>query len=262
MRGANTFIGSLASLAIFIPVSYCQVPPQDPSASQIQRQFVLERQIAEDLEKRDGKLDDAPIRACVQRILTRVGDAVGRKSLEIRITRSPDEYVELLPTGTLYVSAGLLARVASEAELAGLFAHELAHGSGLVTRQIPGGSMPLITPACVLASPRGVFLSATYRDAEIGATNSAIGNLKVAGYDPSAILDLLSKLSYEHPGWSKAIVADDLLAIRATIEAEPVPPAGYQIDSSEFIAQHSRLIRTLAQTKNTPRPALGPSKIN
>jgi predicted Zn-dependent protease len=262
MRGANTFLGSLASLTIFIPVSYCQVPPQDPSASQIHRQFVFERSIAEDLEKRDGKLDDAPIRAYLQRILTRIGDAVGRKSLEIRITRSSDEYVELLPSGTIYISAGLLERVANEAELAGLFAHELAHGSGLVTRQNPGGSAPLITSACVLASPRGVFLSATYRDAEIQATNSAIGNLKLAGYDPAAVLDLLSKLSYEHPGWSKAIVADDLLTIRATLEAEPVPPAGYQIDSSEFIEQHAGLVAALARAKKTSRPTFGPSKIN
>jgi beta-barrel assembly-enhancing protease len=262
MRGANAFLLSLASLTIFISISYCQVPPQAPSESQIQRQFVLERFAAENLETRDGKLDDAPLRAYVQRIFTRVGDAVGRKSLEIRITASPDEYVELLPSGALYVSSGLLERIDNEAELAGLFAHELAHGSGLVTRQNPGASIPLITPACILASPRGVFMPATYRDAEIRATNSAIGNLKLAGYDPSAVLDLLSKLSYEHPAWSKAIVADDLLTIRATIEAEAVPPAGYQIDSSEFTEQHARLVQALAQAKKTPRPMFGPSKIN
>jgi predicted Zn-dependent protease len=260
MRGSNAFLGSLASLSIFI--CYCQVPPQDPSASQIQKQFLLERYLADDLEKRDGKLDDQPLRAYLQRIFTRVGDAAGRKSLEIHITRSPGEYVELLPSGTPYISGGLLERIDNEAELAGLFAHELAHGSGLVTRQNSGGGIPLITPACVLASPRSVFMSAAYRDAEMQATTSAIDNLKRAGYDPAAVLDLLSKLSYEHPAWSKAIVADDLLTIRATIEAEPVPPAGYQIDSSEFTEQHSRLVAALAQAKTTPRPALGPSKIN
>jgi predicted Zn-dependent protease len=262
MRGPDALTGSIALVMIFGATAPCQVPPQDPSASQIQRQFAFGRYVAEDLERRDGKLDDVPFRAYLGRIFNRVAGAAGRKPLEIRVTRSSTEYVQLLPASALYISGGLLERLGSEAELAGLFAHELAHGSGLVTRQTSGSSIPLVIPACVLASPRGVFIGGTYRDAEIQATNSAVDNLKLAGYDPTALLDLLSKLSYEHPAWSRAIVADDLLTLRATLEAAAVPPAGYEVNSSEFIEQHARLVVALGHATKMARPTLSPSRIN
>src|SRR5271170_4516119 len=93
---------------------------------------------------------------------------------------------------------------AMKRSLAGLFAHELAHGSGLVTRQ-GAGSIPLMTPACVLASPVGAFLNGAGRDEENQATSVAADDLRLAGYDPLAMLEFLSKLSFEHPAWSRAI---------------------------------------------------------
>jgi predicted Zn-dependent protease len=261
--GFGAFARSLAIVTILATTSLCQIPAQNASTSQIQKEFVIGRQIANDLERRDGKLDDNGIIAYVQRVSNRVAAATGVKALEIRVTRSPLEYAHLLPTGTLYISGSLLERIASEAELAGLIAHQLAHGSGLVTLPSNGGSIPLVTGACVLASPvGGMFFAGVLRDGEIRATATAVDTLQRAGYDPTAMLELLSKLSYEHPAWSKAIVADDLLSIRATVEPQTVPAAGYEIDSSAFIEQHKRLAAALGHAKKPPRPTLEPSLIH
>jgi hypothetical protein len=65
--------------------------------------------------------------------------------------------------------------------------------------------------------------------------------MKSSGYDPSALLDLFSQVAYENQLWSKAIVAEDLLSVRAALEAEPDPLGGYAIDGSEFAQYHWRL---------------------
>jgi hypothetical protein len=58
------------------------------------------------------------------------------------------------------------------------------------------------------------------RNVERRATGAAVNCLRSAGFDPLAALDPLSKISYQHQPWSKAIVADDLLSLRAVLEAE------------------------------------------
>jgi predicted Zn-dependent protease len=242
---------AFALATVFAAIALCQ-DPQPESSSQIRKEFAIGHTVAVDLEKKDGKLEDAALDAYFNRVLARVAKASGTKQPEIRITRSLKEYAQLLP-GTLYLSGAMLERIANEGELAGLFAHELAHGSGLATRQNPGATIPSVTPACVLASPALVLQGSTYRDAEIHATAVAVDNLKRAGYDPQAMLDLLSKLAYEHPAWSKAMVPDDLLNVRATLEQEAEPASGYEIDSSEFISQHTRLVGLLGHAKKTPQ---------
>jgi hypothetical protein len=93
------------------------------------------------------------------------------------------------------------------------------------------------------------------RRAEFDATSSAIAFLKSAGYDPAGMLDVLSKLAYEHPAWSKALVADDLLQFRAATESEPPPPSGYVIDRSEFLSMN----RELRLAAGLERAAVAPS---
>jgi predicted Zn-dependent protease len=254
MRGVSALASIIVLVAIFATLSPCQVLAQG-SSPQIQKEFAIGRKIADDLERKDGKLEDVAIEWYLQRVSNRIATAAGRKALELHVTRSTKEYAQLLP-GTLYVSAGLLEHIESEAELAGLFAHELAHGSGLVTRQ-NAGSIPLITSICALTSPSGPLVSGTGSDGESQATAAAVDNLKRAGYEPTAVLELLTKLSYEHPVWSKAIAAEDLLNLRAVIEPQPAPPGGYEVNSSDFIEQHARLVAALGHAKKIPAPTLG-----
>ena len=161
----------------------------------------------------------------LQQTEDRIAAAAGVKPQEIRVTGSSEWYAALLPQGVLYISVGLLDRVSSEAELLGLLAHELGHQSPNSTAE------PF--QQCALAV-KYLPVQRNPREAERRATQRAIGYMKAARYDPLALLDLLSQISYENQRWSKAIVAEDLLSFRVALEAEAEPVDGYVTDDSKF----------------------------
>jgi predicted Zn-dependent protease len=163
----------------------------------------------------------------LQRLEDRVATAAGVKPDEIRVTSGEEWYGFRLPERVLYLSEGLLVRVSSEGELAGLLAHELAHANQKFQQcALATGYLP------VPRSPRA---------SERSATQQAIGYMKASGFDPSAMLDLFSQISYEDRRLTKAIVGEDLLSMRVALDAEPEPAAGYAIDGSEFIRFHASL---------------------
>jgi predicted Zn-dependent protease len=170
----------------------------------------------------------------VQRVEDRVAAAAGVTPNEIRITRGSKWYGFLLPHRVLYISEGLLERISSEGELVGLLAHELGHelNPKPTTEQFQ---------QCALA---GGYLPVqrNMRESERLATQRAIGYMKASHYDPFALLDLFSQISYENHLWSKAIVAGDLSNLRVALEAESEPADGYAIDSLEFARFHATLI--------------------
>lgn len=178
---------------------------------------------------KDGSIADPSILNYVQSLADRLAHFSALKPVRIQISRSPDFYALVLPNGELSISSALLERIESEAELAGLLAHQLAHEAH--------------TPPCVLASPlRGTD---NRRQPERAATESAVRTLRLAGYEPSAVLDLFSKLAYEHPHWAKAIVPDDILDLRVIVESDLPPERGYIVDTSAFVEQHKNLTSSI-----------------
>jgi len=199
-------------------------------------EWVLGERLAQDLDSRDGRIEDLETIAYLHRIETAL---TGQRPLELRLTYGLEPYARLLPNDVLYVAGCLLDRIQTEAELAGLLAHELAH-----TRQTPAPGPNF--GACVLNSPMvPQKWSEGMRDREQQATSEAIVVLRKAGYDPTGVLDLLSKLAYENPMWGRGIVAEDLLQIRNDIEKEPTPHAGYRMDTSAFRQMKERLAAAL-----------------
>jgi peptidase M48-like protein len=195
------------------------------------------------VEQQDGRFEDL---GYVQRVEDRVAAAAGVSPYEIRVTFGFPWYGFLLPQRVLYVSVGLLGRVSSEAELVGLLAHELAHAQS----RHPVERLE----QCVLATGY-LPVKRNGRIPEQLATGRGLAHMKAAGYDPSTLLDLFSKIAYEHPPWSKAIVAEDLLSLRVALEAEAEPVGGYSIDSSEFAKFHARLPADPARSAPTIRVA-------
>src|ERR1051326_6505482 len=229
MRTCSIWIGLPLAL-FFATVAGCQPVPPGAASPQIRKQWALGEHVARDLESRDGRIDDPEILDYVLRVETRVAPA-GGKAGDIRLTKSSDHYARLLPHGAFYISAGLLEFVSSESELAGLFAHELAHlNEPEITA--PAGAPLIYEPgsAASLAPPGWVE---KMREKERRANAAASGYLKSAGYDPSAVLDLFSRLAYEHPDWARAIVPYDILLLRTESEADPAPAGGFVIDSSD-----------------------------
>ena len=216
----------------------CQTaPPADPS-TQPHKTWELGRRAANSLTKQDGGIDDPRILPYVQQLADRMSSAAGAAAVRIQLTRTGKQYAALLPNRELVLSGGLLLRMEDEATLAGLIAHELAHDH-----------------VCVLDPLRAEPVSPALRDHEYHATTLAIVTLKAAGYDPTSLLGLLSKLAYEHPEWAKAIVPEDLQQLRMQLENDAEPPGGYRLDSSDFVKAHSALVSMLP---NIEAPALRP----
>lgn len=159
----------------------------------------------------------------VQRIEDRIAAALGGNALKVTIAKDREWYARMTAQ-TLVLSAGFASRIENEAELAGLLAHQRAH-------------MTTMTP-CVLGETNP---ARNRRESERRATAAALGTLERGGYDPSALLDLLSKLSYERSAWSSAIDPEDLLSLRNELERHPIPPEGYRLDSSAFVIFHAQM---------------------
>jgi predicted Zn-dependent protease len=253
MPSWGVLVSRVAFLAILADPARCQVAPPDGSSSQIRKDWALGQHLAQDLERRDGRFNDPAIVDYLQRIENQIAFAVGGKPLEVRVTRGSDRYALLLPHDVLYLSSSLLERIESEAELAGLLAHQLAHAREVRIATAPRQGLEVRLPKCVLASPFTFGRSDEMRESELQATAAAVENLNAAGYEPSAVLDLLSKLVYEHPAWARAIPPEDLLKFRAALEPDTPPAKGYLIDSSEFMREHAKLVTAVGHAARKRR---------
>jgi len=244
MHRQSVLVALMTLLAILAGSAPSQSSQPDTS-TQIHKEIVLGKGPVRDLGSREGSISDSAIVAYVQAIQDRLGRYTGAKTSKVRISRGSDIFVSLLPNGEIYISGALLERIENEAELAGLLAHQIAHGVH--------STVPTSRPTCVLAY-RSVPLKSTdeRRESELEATRTAVNILKVAGYEPSAVLDLFSKLAYEHPVLANAIVPDDLLNLRAIVESEVPPEAGYLIDSSNFVRHHAKMSTILGHGANPP----------
>jgi len=247
MRGWFVWIARLSAAYSLVWPVLGQPAPTAQSPPQIHKEWTLGKEMAQELDNRDGRIHDPALTQYVQRVENRLAVAAGQTALEVRLTSSSEPYAMVLSNGVQYLSAGLVQRLENEMELAGLLAHQLAHRpvGGATTAQ--GASIPLNVPLCVL-SPFGIpGGNGTRRNQEQRANAQALGYLKAAGYDPEGLLDLFSKLSYEHPAWAQAIVSEDLLNQRSVIEGEEPPPGGYRVNTSEFSEQHDKLPVVLGQ---------------
>jgi predicted Zn-dependent protease len=237
MRFRMSFAGSAVCLiGLAFPAS-SQTSPGGNTTSQVSKTWEIGRSVADQLDPFVRDVEHKHHLAdylgdYVQRLEDRIATRAGVKPEEIRVTEGSEWYAFLLPQGVLYISAGLLERVSSEGELAGLLAHELAHENP----KLAGGRFQ----QCALAAGY-LPVQRSPRESERLATQRAIGYMKASGYDPSAMLDLFSQVSYENQKWSKAIASEDLLRLRVALEAEAEPVDGYVIDDSEFAKFRARL---------------------
>lgn len=111
-----------------------------------------------------------------------------------------------LPGGSIYITRGLYARLATDELLAAAIAHELAH---VAARD---GLTPCRTDEARLAR-------------EIRADDRAAGYLVGAGFNPRALLEVLATVEDElKPGWAKARMDRLRTTLRgAELEQDPPP---------------------------------------
>ncbi len=156
-----------------------------------------------------GVYDHPEIGPYVARVTTRIAGAssMPNESFRVTVLNSPVVNAFALPGGYVYVTRGLVALANSEAELASVIGHEIAH----VTQKHGQGRQDRAIGATLLGAILGVavgsdivnqifnigasgFLADYSRDQEEEADRVGLDMLARAGYDPYAASSFLASL--------------------------------------------------------------------
>jgi beta-barrel assembly-enhancing protease len=181
----------------------------------LEREMALGKGLAQEVE-RSAKLIDDPV---VSEYVNRVGQNLVRNSdakvpFTIKVIDSDVVNAFALPGGFFYVHSGLILRADSEAELAGVMAHEIAHVAARHgTKNATKGEMAqLATIPLILLGPGGWAGYGLYeglnfaipmsflkfsRDAEYEADYLGLQYMYAAGYDPNAFVTFFEKVEAE-----------------------------------------------------------------
>src|SRR5436853_973780 len=233
----------------------------------LEKEIALGKQLAQEVE-RQAKIIDDPV---IAEYVSRVGQNIVRNSdakvpFTIKVLDSEEVNAFALPGGFFFVNTGLILKAESEAELAGVMAHEIAHVAARHgTRQATRGeianiaSIPLIflggwagyaiRQGAGLAIPLG-FLNFS-RAFEREADYLGLQYLYKTGYDPTAFVDFFEKIQSKEkkkPGTMSKIfsshpMTDDRIktsqkTIQDILKAKPE----YVVTTSEFNDVKTRLM--------------------
>jgi predicted Zn-dependent protease len=252
----------------------------------LEKEIALGKQLAQEVERQAKIIDDPIIAEYVNRVgqnLVRNSDA--KVPFTIKVLDSEEVNAFALPGGFFFVNSGLMLKAESEAELAGVMAHEIAHVAARHgTRQATKGeliniaSIPLIfmggwtgyaiRQGAGLAIPLGFLKFSQAMESE--ADYLGLQYLYKSGYDPTAFVDFfekiqtlekkkpgtLSKVFSSHPPTDNRIKSAQK-EIDKILEAKPE----YVVNTSEFNDVKGRLAmlhnrRKVDVDKDSNRPRL------
>ena len=241
----------------------------------LEKEIALGKQLAQQVERQSKIVKDPVVAEYVNRIgqnLVRNSDA--KVPFTIKVIEDPQVNAFALPGGFFFVNSGLILKADTEAELAGVMAHEIAHvcarhGTRQATRsQIAQlATLPLIfaggAAAYGIYQASGLLLPMTFlkfsRSNEAEADYLGLQYMYKAGYDPTAFVDFFEKLETlekRKPGTVSKMFAthpptEDRIGkaqkeIKDILKAKPE----YVVTTSEFDDVKARL----AMLENQRRP--------
>ena len=234
----------------------------------LEREMALGKSLAQEVE-RSSKLIDDPV---VSEYVNRVGQNLVRNSdakvpFTIKVIDSDVVNAFALPGGFFYVHSGLILRADTEAELAGVMAHEIAHVAARHgTRNATKGELAqMATIPLILLGPGGWAGYGIYeglnfaipmsflkfsRDAEYEADHLGLQYMYLAGYDPNAFVTFFEKVEAEEkrqPGTVPKFFSthpptpERVVGIQKEIENVLPARDQYIVTTSEFDTVKARL---------------------
>jgi predicted Zn-dependent protease len=251
----------------------------------IEKEITLGKGLAQQVERQAKIIDDPVVAEYVNRLgqnLVRNSDA--KVPFTIKVIDTEEINAFALPGGYFFVNSGLILKADTEAELAGVMAHEIGHVAARHgTRQATRGeiaqlaTIPLIfmggwagygiRQAASVAIPIG-FLSFS-RAMEAEADLLGLEYMHKAGYDPIAFVDFFEKvqsLEKKKPGtMSKVFLThpptDNRIAIaQKHIQELLKERPEYVVTTSEFNDVKARLMalhnKRKVDNENLNRPTL------
>jgi septum formation protein len=166
--------------------------------------------VAAKIDQKEKIVTDVDVNERVEKILDKIVEVCDRKDVVYFIKVIDEDLVNAvsLPGGYIYIFQGLIDKVKSDDELAGVIAHEVAHITarhGVKRIQGAYGALALQAAAtqtnAEVAQGVGIALSSLFMEYsqqdEFQADSLAVKYLKKAGYDPNAMAGFLQKLRDE-----------------------------------------------------------------
>ena len=166
-----------------------------------------------------GIYDDPELAAYVNEIGARLVAKSSMPDQEFTFTLldSPDINAFALPGGLIYINRGLLAYLDSEAELAGVIAHEIGHiterhharrKTQTITNQVAAVSALILTGSGDLYDAANMYgaelISGFGRDMELEADAADAEFMHKSGYDADALLSVIGVLK-DQERYQKAV---------------------------------------------------------
>lgn len=248
----------------------------------IESEIKLGKELAAQVERQAKIIDDPMISEYVSRLgqnLVRNSDA--KVPFTIKVIDTEEVNAFALPGGFFYVNSGLIMKADSEAELASVMAHEIAHVAARHgTRQATKGTIaqmamiPLIfyggwagfgaRQAASLVIPITFIQFSKVYESE--ADKYGLQYMYKAGYDPNAFVDFFEKLQAlekKKPGTLGKFFSDHpptgarVIAVQREIQEELKDRPEYVITTSEFNDVKAKL---LAMHNRRPDEKMDPSK--
>ena len=208
-RGSYLFlIAAAAALAGCVGVLNPVTGEEDWSTVTEEQELALGAEAHQQLLAEYGYYDDSALQAYVAEVGERLLPHTHRPDFPYQFTVLDSEEVNAFATpGYVYVTRGILAQMQSEAELAALLGHELAHITARHTARQIGqrqtvdalcwlvervGGKKVVSQACEVGGM--AHLGRYSRDAEREADRLGAEYATAAGYDPAAMRNLLQGL--------------------------------------------------------------------
>jgi predicted Zn-dependent protease len=251
----------------------------------LEKEIAIGKGLAQQVERQAKIIDDPVIAEYINRVgqnLVRNSDA--KVPFTIKVIDTEDVNAFALPGGFFFVNSGLILKADTEAELAGVMAHEIAHVAARHgTRQATRGELaqlatiPLIfmggwtgygiRQAASLIIPMGYLTFS--REFEGEADMLGLQYMYKTGYDPGAFVDFFEKiesLERKKPGTVSKFFSThpptDARIVKAqqNIQSMLKERPEYVVTTSEFNDVKARLMafhnRRKTDTKDLNRPQL------
>jgi predicted Zn-dependent protease len=240
----------------------------------LEKEIALGKQLAQQVERQSKVINDPVVSEYVNRVgqnLVRNSDA--KVPFTIKVIEDPTVNAFALPGGFFFVDSGLILKADTEAELAGVMAHEIAHVAARHgTRQATRGeiaqlaTIPLIfmggAAAYGIYEASGLLVPMTFlhfqRGFEAEADYLGVQYMYKAGYDPTAFVDFFEKIQTDEkrkPGsvsklFSTHPMTDDRVVKSQKEISDLKAKPEYVVTTSEFNDVKGRL----AMLENQRRP--------